>query len=400
MWSVMSMSSELQAFVDEAERVDVLAAYQACGQETSSLRRAGGELIGPCPVCGGRDRFSINQPQDIWNCRGSDGGRSVKLVQHLLSCEYIEACEVILGRPRPARTDPERVRAFREQAAAQSAAARAKADSEREAKDAAYREREIKAGRDIWERAGGFVGSPAERYLAARNCLPAGLSRTALRYAPASAYWHDGKVIGRYPALVAPFIGADRTVEGCHITYVDLDAPPKYRPAIVDQSSGEPLPTKKMRGAKKGRIIPLFGRMDSPRWIVGEGIETTLAVAAEEGLRAATFYAAAGDLGNLVGPALHESNFDHPSLTRTDAAGRVRRVIVAGPEPDMDGKAIPVHDGVTSLVLVADGDSERVMTASAMARAQKRFSRPGRIITVIWPPEGVGDFADWRAANG
>jgi hypothetical protein len=29
------------------------------------------ERVGPCPVCGGRDRFSINTKKRVWNCRGA-----------------------------------------------------------------------------------------------------------------------------------------------------------------------------------------------------------------------------------------------------------------------------------------------------------------------------------------
>ena len=28
------------------------------------------ERAGPCPVCGGTDRFSINTEKQLWNCRG------------------------------------------------------------------------------------------------------------------------------------------------------------------------------------------------------------------------------------------------------------------------------------------------------------------------------------------
>ena len=56
---------------------------------------------------------------------------------------------------------------------------------------------------------------------------------------------------------------------------------------------------------------------------------------------------------------------------------------------------IPEH--VTELVLIADGDSEPVATASAMARAKVRHGAGGRSVEVIWPPAGM-DFADAMAA--
>ena len=33
------------------------------------------ERVGPCPKCGGVDRFSINTKKNLWNCRQCDSGR-------------------------------------------------------------------------------------------------------------------------------------------------------------------------------------------------------------------------------------------------------------------------------------------------------------------------------------
>jgi len=33
------------------------------------LRRAGHEMVGPCPSCGGTDRFGVNLNKGIFNCR-------------------------------------------------------------------------------------------------------------------------------------------------------------------------------------------------------------------------------------------------------------------------------------------------------------------------------------------
>jgi hypothetical protein len=56
-----------------------------------------GERVGPCPVCGGRDRFSINVKKQVWNCRGcARGGDVVDLVQHLDGVDF-KAAVVTLG---------------------------------------------------------------------------------------------------------------------------------------------------------------------------------------------------------------------------------------------------------------------------------------------------------------
>ncbi|OLS53779.1 primase-helicase zinc-binding domain-containing protein [Rhodovulum sulfidophilum] len=38
------------------------------------------ERVGPCPVCGGRDRFGINTARNVFNCRHCGGGDSIALV--------------------------------------------------------------------------------------------------------------------------------------------------------------------------------------------------------------------------------------------------------------------------------------------------------------------------------
>jgi hypothetical protein len=62
------------------------------------LKRQGGELIGPCPVCGGTDRFGVNINKQLWNCRGcSKGGDVIALVRHLDGCSFGTAVETLTG---------------------------------------------------------------------------------------------------------------------------------------------------------------------------------------------------------------------------------------------------------------------------------------------------------------
>lgn len=50
------------------------------------------ERAGPCPRCGGRDRFSINTKKQLFNCRGCGvGGDTIALVQHLDGCTFTAA---------------------------------------------------------------------------------------------------------------------------------------------------------------------------------------------------------------------------------------------------------------------------------------------------------------------
>jgi hypothetical protein len=56
------------------------------------------ERVGPCPLCGGQDRFSINIRKQVWNCRGcSKGGDVIAFVQFLDGISFREACAQLLG---------------------------------------------------------------------------------------------------------------------------------------------------------------------------------------------------------------------------------------------------------------------------------------------------------------
>ena len=60
------------------------------------------ERTGPCPTCGGDDRFSINTSKQLWNCRGCGvGGDVIKLVEHLDGVDFIAACTTLVGEPPP-----------------------------------------------------------------------------------------------------------------------------------------------------------------------------------------------------------------------------------------------------------------------------------------------------------
>lgn len=61
------------------------------------------ERVGPCPVCGGSDRFAINIRKQIWNCRRCQrGGDIISFVQLVDGCSFAEAVATLAGEtPRP-----------------------------------------------------------------------------------------------------------------------------------------------------------------------------------------------------------------------------------------------------------------------------------------------------------
>jgi hypothetical protein len=60
--------------------------------------RGGVERYGPCPKCGGDDRFSINISKQVFNCRGCGiGGDVIALVEHLDGVDFTRAAEMLAG---------------------------------------------------------------------------------------------------------------------------------------------------------------------------------------------------------------------------------------------------------------------------------------------------------------
>jgi len=65
-------------------------------------RQGNAEFVGPCPRCGGDDRFAINTNKQVFNCRSCDvGGDVIKLVEHLDDVDFVAACGTLTGQPAP-----------------------------------------------------------------------------------------------------------------------------------------------------------------------------------------------------------------------------------------------------------------------------------------------------------
>lgn len=407
------MTSASDELVEAARAMSLAEAAPVLGLRLIGRAR---EHPQPCPKCGGRDRFSLNTHKNEWVCRGEGvGGKdAIGMAAHVHDLDlrsregFLGACSILTGIPVPEgdarESEADRAARLERIAAARRRNADAAARAEREQHD--FREAERRRARGIYEAAQDLHWPSARdgrAYLERRAGAvpPAGW----LRFSLAVTYWHGqderGAAVDLHcgPAMIAPFIvlsAEGHQVIGCHITWIDLARPLKLRPEIFDRETGEQLPTKKMRGSKKGGLIPIAGDPSARRWLGGEGIENGVAVGGAEGWRDDTFYFAAGDLGNLAGPAEPSSRFAHPTLTRADRNGVERPVMIAGPVPRADAgpdDAMQVPDHVDELVMLADGDSETVATAAAMVRAKVRHARPGRLIPVVWPLPGT----DWSA---
>ena len=111
-------------------------------------------------------------------------------------------------------------------------------------------------------------GDPAALYLDRRGFPETAEMPSVLRIHPALAYFHEGRKLGTFPALIAPLVAPDGQTVALHRTYVTPDG----------HKAGVPVVKKltEASGPTKGASIPLFSAADGVIGIA-EGIETALA---------------------------------------------------------------------------------------------------------------------------
>lgn len=396
------MTAAFDAWVEEARAVPIEEVARA---RVPSLKRTGRELVGPCPACGGRDRFAVSLRKRVFHCRGSGrAGDAIALVQYLDGCEFLAACESLVGRPPPGRDQAESPaeRQARERELAERAERRRDEEARRQRAEFDYREAERKRCWRIWTKAErGLIGTPVEAYLKLRAIAAPAVAH--LRYAPAHPLYGEaiegraGKelpVLHRGPAMLAAIIGPDNRFAGVHATWIDLgQSDGKLR--LVDPATGELTPARKARGSTRGGRIELVRHPEPTRLFLGEGRETVLAVwcelreTAPDTVAGAAFWSAI-DLGNLGGRATEM--LAHPTATVVDRRGVTRPVMVPGPYPHPDWPALPIPESVRHLYLLGDGDSDPFATRCALIRAGLRYRSADRESYLLMAPEG----ADWN----
>ena len=407
------------AWVDRAKAVSTLNAAFKFGfspkGSAGRTTRATGEISGPCPRCGGVDRFSVNATTGLWNCRGAGkgGADAISLARYLMiDGGFLEAVTFLTGEPKPGRPaiDP----TPEEQAAQEAALAKRKADdaAAREKTERAnnqFREDERRRCHALWRAGERAPGSLVEAYLRWR-CIPGVPAGAKLRLRSEIHLRHpsgkDGAIVWTGPAMLAPIAGNDGRFIGLHMTWLDPaladgGLPAEAKGKLVMFVDGERLDVKRSRGTKQGGHLVLVpassGRVT--RIVIGEGIETVLSVwaamlEAGEDLSTTEFWSSI-DLGNLGGKATR--SISHPTRKKADKAGRLFPVRVSGPEPDVSdpSRSIAIPGGVDQVLILADGDSDRFTVEMTVARASARWARPGLTVRVAWPDDG-GDFNDMR----
>jgi putative DNA primase/helicase len=243
----MAISSDL---ISNARDADILEIARRAG---ATLKRVtASEWVGPCPACGGTDRFSVNtrRGDGVFNCRGFGGGNVIGMVQHALGVDFLGAIEFIAGRTSE-------VSAKLGQKPEQSARDGIATDKG----DALAR---TKAANAIWSEAIAPQGTIVESYLRSRRLdLPDEIAGAVIRF-HAACPWRDGDQIVRVPAMIC----AIRAISGDELIAI-------HRTRLT--ISGEKV-DRRMLGPSAGAAIKLDAD-DTVTYglAIGEGVETCLA---------------------------------------------------------------------------------------------------------------------------
>lgn len=83
--------------------------FKEVAERLGRVTKNGAEWQGPCPRCGGTDRYAVNTKKPAWLCRGCDagGGDALSLAAHELrldlndGTDFLNACAWITGDPIP-----------------------------------------------------------------------------------------------------------------------------------------------------------------------------------------------------------------------------------------------------------------------------------------------------------
>lgn len=377
-----------EAWKDRALKADMRTIAEALGFK---LPRAG-EFEGPCPACGGDDRFSIAPKKNVFNCRKCGGGRdAVALVMKTKGLEFVPACEWVLNEPPPERgstlpprdadADRERVE-DRRQAKIEEGRAEIKERSEA-----------IIAATAMFEAGEPFADSYAEAYMERRGIRVTPSQAIDLRFASSLPYWgfpegqSDERVeLGVFPAMLAAIRNARGDIQGVHRTFLDPDRPRKLTPPGNRKKNR----AKMVYRHAKGGVIWLGPVSETV--VIAEGIETVLSWIALPDLPSwvpPDITPITGvSLGNIAGKWLTEWKNDRDETVYAPKHPRTGDAMCSG-RPDFDEPGIILPEQVKQVVILGDGDSDVFHTRAQVLCGARRFQAQGKEVHVQFAPEGM-----------
>ncbi len=224
----------------------------------------------PCPLCGGRDRFSLlpRGERGDWFCRGCGHGDGIELLRRFTGRSFPQTLRWLedrLGLPHEERKPSGELLERGDPL-----------DAGREEAERIERlTREWSAATPLSELS---ADAPVLRYLARRGLAGCGLSRM-LRMEPGSPCWGEDaaggvKLLGTFPAMLALVTDPDGRITSLHRTFLTAEGDKAPVPAV-----------KKLAAGSVGEgLVRLFPASDL--LCLAEGIETALSVHAMTGLPA------------------------------------------------------------------------------------------------------------------
>jgi putative DNA primase/helicase len=224
------------------------------------------DRCGPCPRCGGTDRFSINIRKQCFNCRSFGGGGVIRMVQHLDGHEdFIKAVRTLTdGRfdtPVPkSTTNPPNQRGAYE------------------------REQHRKAAR-MWSRRRPISQTPAEHYLRQPRLITCSLPPT-LAYLPPLRPEHHPALIGAFGLAkeVEPGILREPPyVDAVHLVLLKSDGSDK---AYAPEEEHHGKRNKITIASPSGLPIVVAPITDLMGLVICEGVEDALSAHSATGLGA------------------------------------------------------------------------------------------------------------------
>jgi hypothetical protein len=250
------MSARIRFGPHEIERARAARIEVELGAHFSKLKQIknSGAYVGPCPKCGGNDRFAINTRKQVWNCRGCKSknikGDVIGLVQFLDGCGFGKAIKTLTSTTveRTVSPDP---------------------PSKVKSTDA-NEEEQRRVARWLWSQRRPATGSLVETYLRARGYT--GAIPPTLGYLPA----RDGyppSMIAAYalPNEIEPgVLGPPLTIMAVHVTDLQPDGSDRVRAKGAKRTIARPL----------GLPIAISSITDGLSLAISEGIEDALALAA------------------------------------------------------------------------------------------------------------------------
>jgi hypothetical protein len=271
-----------------------------------SIRKNGAYFIGPCPICGGRDRFNLKRTNsgDVWMCRKCKADKYHSALDFLMAYHnesFKDALKRAGGNTQPPRREIGNGKPMQSPAPVQVVP------------DSSWQAEAWKVIDAANSRLIGADGRPGREYLGLRGIHRGSIFMHLLGYDPAK-YDQIGKV--KRPAIVIPWLDLGDTVTAV-----------KYR--FIDELGRSDI--KRRFTAKGGSLPNLFGLqhiLDSDKTLLFVEGELNAISVLQTLPRGVSVVSSGGDTNG------------NAALLRT-LAGHYRRVVIWADEPS---KAREIRD--------------------------------------------------------